>query len=318
MPALAYDRRYNIGLFGIERLHPFDSRKYGRAWRELLLLRRELIQGAWLRVDRPANDRELLLAHTSAYLSEIRHSAKIANAIEITQLRRLPSWVLRWAVSRPMRWATRGTVLALRAALNEGVAINLGGGFHHAKPDRGEGFCLYSDIAIAVRELRTTGEIQLNRRIAYVDLDAHQGNGVCHQFREDRNVFIFDMYNSTIYPWYDVEVRRRIDCNLPLARNCTGEEYLRLLTKNLPGFLDSVSGQGLPVGIYNAGTDVVIDDPLGQMSLTPNQILDRDLFVVDEFRRRGIPVVYLTSGGYTRRSYSLIANSVVAILDQSA
>ncbi len=317
MVKVVYSRRYDIGFFGLEKLHPFDSRKYGRAWGELKRIFGHDLQQHLVPVDRAVSVEELLLGHSSEYLARLRSSREMAFALEIPTLGYLPSAVLRWAVLRPMRWAVRGTVLATRSALECGVAINLSGGYHHAKPNQGEGFCLFSDIAIAVRQLRTEGGLSLGQRIAYIDLDAHQGNGVCHQFREDRDVFIFDMYNEEIYPFYDLEARDRIDCKLPLPTGCRGGEYLKTLKKNLPGFLDSISRAGpVGLGIYNAGTDVVQDDPLGGLSLTPSEVLERDLFTIGEFQKRNIPVVMLPSGGYTRSSYQLIATSVQAILKQ--
>jgi histone deacetylase 11 len=312
---VVYNRRYDIGFFGLERLHPFDSRKYGRAWSELNRVFGRNLRHHHLTVDRAVSDKELLLAHSPQYLARMRGSKDIVAALEVPALRRVPAWLLRWAVLRPMRWAVRGTVLAARSALNCGVAINLSGGYHHAKMNAGEGFCIFSDIAVAVRMLRIEGLIRAGQRVAYVDLDAHQGNGVCHQFLDDRDVFIFDMYNLAIYPRYDVEARERIDCNLGLPAGCRGDEYLGVLRKHLPGFLDSISRSGeVALGIYNAGTDVIRDDPLGGMALTADEILMRDLVAIGEFQSRGIPVVMLASGGYTRDSYRLIAASVCEIL----
>jgi histone deacetylase 11 len=266
-------------------------------------------------VDRAATEEELLLAHSAEYLASLMHADVIAAALEVPPLRRLPAWALKALVLRPMQWAVRGTVLAGRTALESGVAVNLGGGFHHAKRDGGEGFCLYADIAVAVRQLRAEGRLMAGRRVAYVDLDAHQGNGVCHQFMDDRGVFIFDMYNASIYPSYDEEARDRIDCDVPLPARCRGGEYLELLRERLPGFLDSVGRHGeTPLGIYNAGTDVVRDDALGDLWLSSADVLERDLFVVEEFRRRGMPVLMVTSGGYTRESWRLIAASLEKIL----
>jgi histone deacetylase 11 len=312
MVSIVYNRRYDIGFLGVERLHPFDSRKYGRAWRVLQERFGRRLARHHVRVDRAATHAELLLAHSPAYLSEIRRSDVMSAALELPILRRAPGWLLRWAIMRPMRWAVRGTVIATRTALShQGIAINLSGGYHHAKRARGEGFCLFSDIAIAIRQLRAEGLIRPGQRVAYVDLDAHQGNGVCHQFQDDRDIFILDAYNAETYPSYDGEARRRIDSNLPLRGGCRGTEYLGLLQGRLPGFLDSISHSGLAVlGIYNAGTDVVDNDPLGGLALTANDVLERDLFVIDEFQRRKIPVVMVTSGGYTRESYRLIAASV--------
>lgn len=132
----------------------------------------------------------------------------------------------------------------------------------------------------------------------------------------DARVFIFDMYNGTIYPWYDTPARPRIDCDVRLDGSCDEKGYLGELNDRLPGFLDSV-GQAQPVGlaIYNAGTDVFRDDPLGGLDLSADGVLQRDLFVVGELQRRGIPTLMLPSGGYTPVSYRLLADSVIQILE---
>lgn len=310
-PAIVYSPNYNISFWGLERLHPFDSRKYGRAWTELRRTVGAQISRLHIPVDRAATDPELLLAHSADYLSSLRHPRSLAAALELPLLRFIPAWSTHWRVVRPMRWAVRGSVLAAKAALEHGLGINLSGGYHHAKRDESEGFCLFSDAAIAIRQLRAEGLLSPTGHIAYVDLDAHQGNGVCHQFMDDRSVFIFDAYNPRIYPAYDVQARERIDCDLPLPKGCRGGEYLSLLRQNLPAFLDSISrSERVVLGIYNAGTDVIEGDPLGLLLLSASDVLARDMFVVSQFRDRGIPLVTLTSGGYTRESYRLIATSV--------
>lgn len=312
---IVYSPHYDISFFGLERLHPFDSRKYGRAWRELQRSCGQQLRERWVPVDRPANEQELLLAHTAEYLQKIRNARALAAALELPILNRAPVWLTWWRVVKPMLWAVRGTILAAEAAVKHGWAVNLSGGYHHAKPDRGEGFSLFNDIAIAIRQLRANGTIAGNARVAYVDLDAHQGNGVGHQFLDDREVFLFDMYNRQIYPAYDTVARQRIDCDLPLLQDCGGEEYLQKLRDRLPGFLDNVGrSQPIALGVYNAGTDVFTGDPLGGLSLTSDDIRERDLFVMNEFRSRNIPVVMLPSGGYTAESYRLIAASVAALL----
>lgn len=318
MPII-YSHNYDISFFGLERLHPFDSRKYGRAWRELSRTCGPELRAQTKWVDRPARQEELLLAHSAEHLQSLRSSAALSAALELPILRRLPWWFTWWRVVRPMLWAVRGTILAAEAAVRDGWALNLSGGYHHAKPERSEGFSLFNDIAIAVRYLRAAGTIPADGRIAYVDLDAHQGNGVCHQFLDDREVFIFDMYNAQIYPAYDQIARRRIDCDLPLPMDCPGSEYLHRLREQLPGFLDSI-GRSRPIslGIYNAGTDVFAGDPLGCLALTADDILQRDLFVMNELRVRKITVVMLPSGGYTAESYRLIARTASELLRGAA
>lgn len=314
---VAYDSRYNIGLFGLERLHPFDSRKYGRAWR---LLRKQvgpLLRRSHLSVPRAVTRAELLAVHDAAYLDSLRRSVIVADAMNVPAARHLPNWLLDWCVLRPMRWAVMGSLLAAETALAEGVAVNLSGGYHHAKPDRGEGFCLYSDIALLVHHLRMKGSLASDARIAYVDLDVHQGNGVCHHFMKDSRIFLYDMYNPAIYPAYDRLARERLDCDVPLPSLCMGREYLGLLQKCLPGFLDSLCRSKTPaLAIYNAGTDVFIGDALGNLFLYGEDVLERDLFVIAECRARGIPVVMLLSGGYSKQSYRLVAATVRTLLER--
>ncbi len=152
-------------------------------------------------------------------------------------------------------------------------------------------------------------------RIVYVDTDAHQGNGVCHIFEADRRVFIFDIFNSRIYPMVDVEARKRIDCDAGITSACTDEEYMGELRSQLPGFLDSVCRSPVGMAIYNAGTDVLAGDPLGGLDISASAIRERDLYVVGELRKRGIPTVMVLSGGYTGQSCQLIAVSVIPLIE---
>jgi histone deacetylase 11 len=316
MPRVVYSWHYNISFFGVEKLHPFDSRKYGRARRRLRQLMGRSLRHMMVRPRRPVRFRELLSVHTGAYLARLHDPSYVAGALEIPQLKRLPRWVIDWRILRPMRWATMGTIVAAREALQHGFAVNLGGGYHHAKPNAGEGFCLYNDIALAIHAARAEGPLATPARVAYIDLDAHQGNGVCHAFLHDHRVFIFDMYNAETYPCYDHAALERIDCKVPLSPRCTEREYLGELEGRLPGFLNSITGsERVGLAIYNAGTDIYAGDPLGGLAVTAQGISRRDQFVVDQLRQRGIPTVMVLSGGYTQESYRLVANSVVHLLE---
>lgn len=315
MPRIVYSRHYNIGFYGLEQLHPFDSRKYGRAWRRIRRHFGSPLREMHIRPKGPATQEELLRVHTREYLGKLRDPNYVSGALEVPIVERLPSWLVDWHVLRPMRWATRGTIVAAQAALNKGFAANLSGGYHHAKPGHGEGFSIYADAAIAVAALRADQLISDDSRIIYIDTDAHQGNGVCHSFMDDNRVFIFDIFNSRIYPIFDVDARSRIDCEVPITSACTEAEYLREITDRLPGFLDSVGRSPIGLAIYNAGTDVFAGDPLGDLNLSAGGILERDLLVVSELRKRGIPTVMLLSGGYTKQSYQLVADSIIAIIE---
>lgn len=193
--------------------------------------------------------------------------------------------------------------------------MNLSGGYHHAGPDRGEGFSIYADIGIAARSLRANQLISDTDRVVYVDTDAHQGNGVCHTFMDDNRVFIFDIFNSYIYPMHDVVARKRIDCAVGITSACTDVEYIRELNDRLSCFLDSVCNSPVGLAIYNAGTDVFAGDPLGGLNISAATIRERDLYVVGELRKRKIPTVMVISGGYTEQSFQLVADSVIALIE---
>jgi histone deacetylase 11 len=312
---LVYTGRYNIGFLGFERLHPFDSRKYGRAWRAIGREVRRSRNRAWVRVARPASIAELAAVHDPAYLTRLGDPREMAAALELPFVCRLPGWAVRWSILRPMRWAVAGSLVAARGALADGVAVNLSGGYHHAKPDRGEGFRVFNDVAYLLHGWRAEERLGPDERVAYIDLDAHQGNGVCHHFSADRQVFVYDAFNRDIYPSYDRAARARIDCPVPLPSGCTGADYLRLLELTLPGFLDSIGRNGrVGLAVYNAGTDVFGGDALGGLGLSSRDVLARDLYVIEQLRTRDIPVVMLLSGGYSRESYRLVANTVVELL----
>ena len=313
---IIYSRRYDIGLLGLERLHPFDSRKYSRAYG---LLRREFGSGLQRHVASPTSATSvaaLLSVHSDAYLKQLKNSVYLANALEVAPLKRLPASVIDWCVLRHMRWGTAGTILAMRRAMKHGLAVNLSGGYHHAKPDRGEGFCIYSDIALAIHTVREERFISDTDRIAYIDVDAHQGNGVCHAFFDDPRVFIFDIFNSQIYPVFDVKARRRVDCAVPLTPETSDSDYLRALESKLPSFLDSLTRNGtVGLAIYNAGTDIYAGDNLGGLSVSAEGVLRRDQLVLRGLVERGIPSVMLLSGGYSQESYRLVASSVRWMLE---
>jgi len=315
-PAIVYSRHYNISLFGMERLHPFDSRKFGRAWRVLRRHFGRQLDAMSVRPPGPADPQLLQAIHRSDYLDKLGSPRYVAQALELPFVARLPAWLIDWRILRPMRWATMGTVVAAREALHRGLAINLGGGFHHAKPNGGEGFSIYADIPIAIAALHANSHLAPEARIAYIDLDAHQGNGVCYALRHNPYVTIFDMYNSTIYPAYDVRARERIDVDIPLTSATTEAEYLELLESRLPTMLDEIELTApVELAIYTAGTDVFAGDPLGGLNLSAGGVLRRDRFTIGTLRARNIPTVMLTSGGYTQTSYKLIADSVIALVE---
>lgn len=310
MTRIVYSSHYNMGLLGMEQLHPFDVRKFEKAWKALATDLGARLQACHTEVDRPASDEELLTVHTADHLERMKSPAEVARAVEVPVLKWHPYGLLDSALLTPVRWAVRGTVLATCIALSEGFCINLGGGFHHAKPDRAEGFCLFSDLALAIHTARREQWISSEARVVVIDLDAHQGNGTCTFYQADTRVYLFDMFNADVYP-NDPDARSRIDCPILLEIGCSGAGYLQRLDNQLAAFLDSVTrSQSVALAVYVAGTDVVQGDPVGMLNLSPDDVRVRDQTVVTELRGRDIPTVMVLGGGYTHTSYQLVANSV--------
>jgi histone deacetylase 11 len=125
MPRVVYSRRYNIGFFGLERFHPFDSRKYGRAWKCLRRHFGSSLRRLWIRPPRPVTRDELLAVHQADYLGRLRQPKYVASALEMPPLRHAPWWLLNGCVLRPMRWATMGTVVAARECLRRRGLLRL-------------------------------------------------------------------------------------------------------------------------------------------------------------------------------------------------
>ncbi len=319
MPAVIYSPNYDMGLPGLDRLHPFDGRKFGKAWRELEREFGSRLRNWHISVDRTASDEELLLAHSPDHLARMCSPKELAQAFEVSAAALVPFFLLDRGIVTPMKWGVRGSILAAEAALEHGIAVNLSGGYHHAKRDAAEGFCLFSDIAVLIHSLRDRRVLNPDASILYIDTDAHQGNGVCHQFLNDQSIRIYDQFNADIFPRTDRIARERIDHAVPLEIGTSGDEYLRQLHCEFPRFLDGLNQQSAALAIYNAGTDIFMEDDLGMFLVDADDVVARDRFVVRELRTRKIPVVTLLSGGYSPRSFELIARSVAAIIrDTSA
>src|SRR4051812_47383015 len=245
MVPIVYHPRYNITAFGLERLHPFDSRKYRRIHDALVArgLRRfrEFVR------PRPITRADLLKVRAEEYLRSLRSPESLARILEVPVVRRLPAWVIDWRILRPMRYATGGTILACRLALEHGVAINLGGGFHHAAGGWGGGFCIYSDVPLAVKGLHDEGLIST---VLVVDLDAHQGNGTAAVFSDWPWASILDLYEADIFP----ARKEPEDYPLPVGPGLTGGEYLGIVRQALPKALDAVRPD---LVVYSEGEGIV-------------------------------------------------------------
>jgi acetoin utilization deacetylase AcuC-like enzyme len=225
---------------------------------------------------------DLLRVHTADYIDRFTQGALTAD-----EERRLGFPWSDALVERAYR-AAGGTNEAARAALRYGVTMNLAGGTHHAFPSHGEGFCVFNDVAIAIRALQRD---RLIERAAVIDLDVHQGNGTHAVFADDDRVFTFSMHGGRNYPFHKVAG----DLDIELADQTGDDAYLALLADALPRVIDAARPD---LVIYLAGADPHEHDRLGRLSLTFDGLARRDSMVLDQCREVGIPVAVTIAGGY--------------------
>jgi len=262
--------------------HRFPIAKY-ELLREQVLIS-GIVAPEALREPARATRDALLLVHTAGYVDRF-----LDGSLTAVELRRLGFPWSPALVERSLR-AVGGTCEAASAALDDGIAMNLAGGTHHAFADHGEGFCVFNDVAVAVRTLQRAGRV---RRAAIIDLDVHQGNGTNAIFAGDDSVFTFSMHGGRNYPFHKVPGSLDVE----LADGTGDDEYLARLTTHLP---DVLARSQADLVIYLAGADPHADDSLGRLGLSCDGLARRDAFVIDLCREVGLPVAITIAGGYGR------------------
>jgi acetoin utilization deacetylase AcuC-like enzyme len=249
-----------------------------------------------------AAETDILLPHRASW-EEVGavHSQEYLEKIRTGSLSLLDQMTLELPFTPPLREASLlccgGTLFTARMALAQGVAAHLGGGFHHAFRDHGEGFCLLNDVAVAAVALLEKGEVS---RCAVVDLDVHQGNGTAAIFREDPRVFTLSMHQENNYP----SPKPPSDLDLGLADGTRDESYLSLLDEALDVVL---SRQRPDLVIYLAGADPFEEDQLGGLALTRMGLEERDRMVLKRCVQAGARVAVVLAGGYARRVQDTVA-----------
>jgi acetoin utilization deacetylase AcuC-like enzyme len=246
---------------------------------------------------------DLRLVHTNDYLS----------AIELGTLPREAQRRIGFPWSPQMveraRRSVGATIAAAWAALDEGSAANLAGGTHHAFSDRGEGYCVFNDVAVAVRVLQRDGGVA---RAAVVDCDVHQGDGTAAIFRNDRSVFTLSLHGAKNYPFK----KQTSDLDVELEDGTSDEPYLARLAQ----CLNVVFDYDPDVIFYLAGADPYEGDRLGRMKLTIEGLRQRDTLVFSRCRQAGVPIVVTMSGGYARDLEAIVtihANTIRAARAES-
>lgn len=309
---IVYSSNYTVGTgwavidAALNRLHPFDLKKYTKI-HAALMSRLNLTPEQFHTPQKAVSDETLQKVHTPEYLASLNDSTAVARVAEVPPLSSVPNSILQRIVLNPMRYATAGTVQAAELAQKEGWAINIGGGFHHAKPKSGEGFCYYNDLALAVK---TVQEKNPHAKIMIVDLDAHQGNGTSKCTEKNSNVFIVDAYNNSIYYPADKN-KTKVDIRVPLASYTEDDEYL----DNLNDALNKAKKSFKPdLIIYNAGTDIFEGDRVGQLSVSKEGIIKRDARVFEFAKEQEAPIMMVLSGGYTQESAGIVSDSIVNLV----
>ncbi len=285
---LVYDARYQRGVFGVP-MDPLRGEKVVGALREAGLMDRDLLFGP-----RPGSLQNLLRVHTHEYLDAVQEPEVLTRILGADVSARDVEPILD-----QQRLMVGGTIQATRLSLRTGeVAVHLGGGFHHAMPDAGLGFCVFNDVAVAIRRLRGRG---FAAPVLVVDLDIHDGNGTRRIFADDPTVHTFSIHNEDWGPTDAVA-----STSIALGSGVEDAPFLDCLHAALPPLLASVR-PGLVV--YLAGTDGAADDPIGNWSLSARGLMERDRFVTELVRRdgRGCPMVVLLAGGYGRHAWRYTA-----------
>lgn len=262
--------------------HRFPIAKYARI-RDAVVARGLLPAASIAEPDR-VERWALELVHTPDYVSAVMDGT--LNALEVRRLGFPWSPGLR---ERSIR-TVQGTIEAARDALETGLGITLAGGTHHAYPDHGEGFCVFNDVAVAIRVLQREGRLT---RAAVVDLDVHQGNGTARIFAGDGDVFTFSMHGARNYPFR----KESSGLDVELEDGCDDSAYLRLLDLHLGPVLDTARPE---LVCYLGGADPYVHDRFGRLGLTMPGLAERDRLAFSAIRRRGLPLVVTLAGGYAR------------------
>lgn len=259
--------------------HVFPLEKYRLVYENLLSMGAR--KDDFLR-PRPAPDEDVLLIHTAQYIEHLKSGTLSPAEVRALELRFSPDLV-RFALL-----SVGGTVLAARRALEQGLALHIGGGFHHAFRDHGEGFCVLNDVAVAAEKMIAEKRV---RNVMIVDCDLHQGNGTAAIFAGREDIFTFSIHQMDIYP----TVKPPGTLDVGLSSGAGDEKYLGELKKHIPAIYRDY-GPGLV--LYLAGADPYEKDQLGGLRLTKAGLRERDKVVIENARRLRIPVAVVLAGGY--------------------
>jgi len=262
--------------------HVFPVKKYRLVYEELL---RSGVKKENFILPQPAEDEDLLLAHTSKYLKKLK-TGNLSDSEILTLELPYSKELIKFA------WLfVGGTILTAEMALKDGAAVHIGGGFHHAFPDHGEGFCVFNDVAVALEKMKKEGKIE---RSMVVDCDLHQGNGTSFILSKKDYGFTFSIHQMDNYP----AEKSSSSVDVGLWSGDGDEKYLSSLREHFPRLYQEFKPELI---FYLAGADPYEDDQLGNLRLTLEGLEERDRIVIEEAGKLQIPVAIFLAGGYARR-----------------
>ena len=269
--------------------HRFPMEKYARL-RAALLASGDFSESDF-HLPPAASDEELARAHDPEYIAAVSCGELEISAQKAIGFPWSPGMVER------SRRSAGATLAACRAAFVDGVSANLAGGTHHAFRDRGEGFCVFNDAAVAARAMQAEGRAQ---RVLIVDCDVHQGNGTASILRGDDSIFTFSIHGARNFPFE----KETSDLDIELPDGCNDDAYLLQLDHGLDTAFDLARPD---LVIYLAGADPYHDDRLGRLALSFNGLAERDRRVFGRCKSLGLPVAIAMAGGYARQIDDTVA-----------
>ena len=262
--------------------HSFPKSKYSLL--RMRILDSQIAQTVDLQIPRPATREEILRAHDPVYIHRLQNGE-----LSDKEIRRVG---LPWSpeIVRRARYSAGATIEACRAALEDGIAVNLGGGTHHAFSDYGQGYCWLNDSVIASRAIQAEG---LVKNILIVDCDVHQGNGTAVIVKNDPTIFTFSIHGKNNFPYH----KETSDLDIELADGTEDAAYLNALENGLAAFMQNFKAD---LVIYLAGADPYEDDRFGRLALTKKGLAERDRIVFQNCLAAGLPTAVAMAGGYAR------------------
>lgn len=301
-----YTEHYNFEVGLLDYLHPFDTKKF-RKIHEHLSNHDDI---SFLTPKTPTCMNTIDEFLSSIMQKKVRDSLFIYRALEVPKIPFIGFSFLDKKILTPMRWGVAGTLLGAEQALsNGGIYWNLSGGYHHAMQQNMEGFCIYNDIGICHQQFLKNGLLEDTDRILIVDTDAHHGNGNAYTFMENPNITLLDIYNAAIYPTSEFS-RERVNIPIRLKPGTEGPEYLKRLGQAL-NTLES----DFKLAFVVAGTDVLTSDKLGGLSLSVNDIAEREKLTLTTLKSLNIPTVVLGGGGYSKDSAVAVSQAILQCAD---